>query len=401
MRSRLAVPWIALFFWWVLAAAFGMYPTYSLKFLWGYGTRIHALPFLFAGIAKTPRSVRVIMTFFAVGYMLVLLYCYKFGTIESQRFFVPDTSLGNSNDLALHLLFGACFMLILMRGTLLSYLLFIPAMAVLAYYVLKTASRGAMITLLVVLTILIFLIPRKYWLTFFVATAFSLLAIIPLLPAGTMKRLFTFTNVTTDVQNEQQNVEQHAVYSTRARTQLQKRAITLTLQNPLLGVGTTMFPNAVDELVQSTERRKSSWQVSHNTYLEVSSESGIPGLIFYLWTLGLCLKLNFTIYRSALKASLRDISRQSFCILSATIVYAVGVLFSSIAYDYHLAVLVGFTAANHRAWQALGFGAVNEPTLRHSPPAPASAGSLLHRQPRARDKYEMGSRTAPPGTNNG
>jgi hypothetical protein len=37
----------------------------------------------------------------------------------------------------------------------------------------------------------------------------------------------------------------------------------------------------------------------------------------------------------------------------ASLVYAIGILFSSIAYDYHLPVIVGFTGANYAAWQAV------------------------------------------------
>jgi O-antigen ligase len=125
----------------------------------------------------------------------------------------------------------------------------------------------------------------------------------------------------------------------------------LTIQNPLLGVGPTMFPNALDELVRASENRKSSWQVSHNSYLQVSSESGIPGLVFYAWTVVLCVMLNYRAYREGMRAGATDMSLQSFCLLLATLVYAFGILFSSIAYDYHLAILVGFTAANYRAWK--------------------------------------------------
>ena len=65
-------------------------------------------------------------------------------------------------------------------------------------------------------------------------------------------------------------------------------------------------------------------------------------------------KLNYTAYREAVRSGQTDTSLQSFCLLLATAAYGFGVFFSSIAFDYHLAVIIGFTAANYRAWKQSG-----------------------------------------------
>ena len=351
-RTNFAFPWFALLVWWVIAAAFGMYPTGSLTFMAKYGYRLHVLPLLFVGIAKSGRAVGTLMYFIAGGYALVLFYCYRYGTVEADRFLIPDTILANANDLALHLLFGACFMLILVRR-LPGRILWSAAMPILAYYVLKTGSRGNMLVFLIAVIVAVLIVPNRIRVTILIGAIATASVVIPMLPSGTLNRMLTFTSLSSRLQSyEQLQSEQAAVGSTEARARLQRRSIELTLRNPLLGVGPGMFPNALDELVQRTEKRKSSWQVSHNSYLQVSSEAGIPALICYVWCIALCLKSNYALYRNSLRAGMADVSVQSFCLFMASIVYALGILFCSIAYDYHLSILVGFTAANHARCQA-------------------------------------------------
>jgi O-antigen ligase len=350
--TRFSIPWVGLLVWWAAASVFGLYPSGSLKFLLAYATRIHVLPLMFMAIAKNARAVRVLMYCFASGYVLVLFYCYLYGTIEYDRFIIPDTSLGNGNDLALHLLFGTCFMLIFLRRGVLFRALWLASLPPFAYYVLKTGSRSNMLALVVIFIVCMFILPMRQRVKMAVGAAAVALAVVPLLPRDTLNRLMTFTSITRKVSSYQElDFAKGAVGSTEARSRMNKKAIELTLANPILGVGPTMFSVAMEELVRETEHRKSTWQVSHNSYLEVSSESGIPALIMYVWTIVLCLKLNYRTYKDGIRSGLTDMSLQSLALLLATITYAFGIFFSSIAFDYHLAVIIGFTAANYRAWK--------------------------------------------------
>jgi O-antigen ligase len=207
------------------------------------------------------------------------------------------------------------------------------------------------------------------------AGAIVLLAamVLPLVPASTWNRLLTFTSVDTSTIRTKEDLEyaERAVGSTMARKDLQIKALRLTAYHPLFGVGPKMFADAVDAMVRGETKRKSSWQVSHNSYLQVSAETGIPGFIFYTWTIILCLKLNYRIYKQSLVVpALHDATLQSACLLLSTAAFAFGILFSSIAYDYHLAALVGFTAANYLATRDL----LPKPAVV---PPPARSGARL------------------------
>jgi len=366
LKTPFAFPWIALAGWWCVASLFGIYPRGSLDILTGYLLRIHILPLMFVALAVTVRQVRRLMFFFAFGYVLVVLYCFKFGSFAADRFVIPQTTLANSNDLGLHLLLGAAFMIVFFSygSTRLLAILTLPA---LAYYVLKTGSRSNMLTLVVVTLFSILVIPNRYRFRLVGALVVAAALVIPLMPRSAWNRLTTFTGVDSDdfTTSQEAEYERQAVSSTQARTQLQVRAAVLTVMNPIFGVGVRMFPDAVDRLVRATEGHKSGWQNPHNTYLQVSAETGIPGGILYIWCVTLCLRLNYRCYKqSLLSPKLSEFSLHSFALLLGCVIYAFDIFFCSIAYDYHLAVLIGFTAANHRAFQAA------VASLRPAPAAP-------------------------------
>jgi O-antigen ligase len=174
---------------------------------------------------------------------------------------------------------------------------------------------------------------------------------IPFLPQKTVNRLVSFFYVPAGIETERAaEVLQGAVDSTNARLQLQRRAIALTIEHPLLGVGPLNFEDAVEDMVQREERHKSGWQVAHNGYLQVSAETGLPGAILFTWMIWMCLKTNYRSFRN----SQGEAALISFVIFLASMVYAIGILFCSVAYDFHLSLLVGLTAANFLALQRQG-----------------------------------------------
>jgi O-antigen ligase len=140
---------------------------------------------------------------------------------------------------------------------------------------------------------------------------------------------------------------QNAIDSTNARLQLHKRAIELTLKHPLLGVGPTNFEDAVEDMVQTEEGHRSGWQVAHNGYLQVSAETGLPGLFLFVWIIGMCLVANYRSFRR----SQGEAALIPFVILLGSVVYAVGILFCSVIYDYHLPLLLSLTVASQLAFQ--------------------------------------------------
>ena len=96
-----------------------------------------------------------------------------------------------------------------------------------------------------------------------------------LLPQRIAERFTTFFKASSAAQQE-------AASSAETRKLLFMRSIQLTMQHPVLGVGPGEFMDA--EAIDAQEKgKKALWHFTHNSYTELSSETGIPGLALFLW----------------------------------------------------------------------------------------------------------------------
>ncbi|MGP8243494.1 MAG: O-antigen ligase family protein [Bryobacteraceae bacterium] len=349
-KSPLAKPWMATLVMMCLAAAAGTYPGRSVPFIFQYGVRFHVLPFYVAAIACTTRRVRHLMKWIAGGGVLLLLLCAAFGKVSLEdRFALARTSLSNPNDLAFSVVFAmASLTLLVFARSAAGKLLWFVTFPVCLYYILKTGSRANFVTLVVMGLVAFALSSRGVRALMLLVTPLLLLLVVPFIPHETLHRLTLIVSDPASARVERGL--KSAVDSQAARTELQERAIELTLQHPVLGVGALMFEDAVEQMVRATLGVKSGWQGAHNTYLEISAENGIPALIFYAWSLGLCFVLNYRAYKVCKRdPSMAESLPQSLCLILTTVAFTVGVLFSNNAYDPHVDVLVAMTAANFLA----------------------------------------------------
>jgi len=345
-KSRLAKPWMAMLAMMCLAAVAGQYPGRSVPFILQYGLRFHVLPFYVVAIACTTRRVQYLMKWIAAGSVVLLLMCAAVGQITDERFELARTSLSNPNDLAFSLVFAmASLTLLVYSRSLPGKVLWFVTFPVCIYYILKTGSRANFVTLVIMGVVAFALSSRGVRMAMLVMMPLIVLMVTPFVPQETLHRL------TLIVSNPASARVGHglkgAVDSQAARTELQERAIQLTLHHPLLGVGAQMFTDAVDQMVRASLGIKSGWQGAHNTYLEISAENGIPALIFYVWSLALCLALNYRAYKTCKREpAMAENLPQCVCLVLTTVAFGVGALFSNSGYDPHVDVLIAMTAAN-------------------------------------------------------
>jgi O-antigen ligase len=318
-----------------------------------YGILFHILPFFFLAIALTMCQVRHLMYWMIYASIIVLVVCWHMGQVKDDRFFVPDIpAFANPNDLAFGLLFGCAFALLLAyKRSVVSRLIWVATLPVAIVYTLKTGSRAGFLTLLFLVAVILLLAPRRTKLAVLLLSAL-MGALAPLtVPAATWQRL-TFILLAPNGSEVQDRSLASAADSQAARTELQKRAVQLTIHHPLLGVGPFMFEDAVEDFVQREEGHKSGWQGPHNVYLQVAAENGVPALLFYVASIIFCVKMNYRSYKLLENDQNRQLERmQSFCLLLATLDYAFGILFCNVAYYPYLSLLVAFTAANYLAVQ--------------------------------------------------
>jgi O-antigen ligase len=287
----------------------------------------------------------------AFSTFLVVITCAVFGSLSGDgRFVVPYSNFSffsNSNELALQLVFGIIFLIFpfFERRTpwkLLAFFL-IPAAGM---YTLQTGSRGVLIASIVVGLTLLFLSRNKGKLIG--SMAFIILIALVAAPPEVRQRLMSVTlNPAADATTDE-NV-QSAIASQKQREDIFWQSVDMTLRHPVFGVGPGEF--AAAQFGAVTGRGQwAPWIGTHNSYTQVSSESGFPGLIFYVATICICLRMNYKLYRHcSVREELEEHAGISFCMLLGTILYAVSTVFFHIAYGGFLPAIAGLTTATYLA----------------------------------------------------
>src|SRR5262249_28325282 len=151
-------------------------------------------------------------------------------------------------------------------------------MGVVPFLLVLTGSRGGFIGLLVFVLL-------AYWrkiakLKTVVGIALVATAIVLFVPDLIWRRIGTLRDVDTASTTSLQGDES----STAQRLEIWRVATTITMENPLMGVGLGAYPEAHfdvsrrSEFDQTIHARKDA----HNTYLRLSAELGLVGLGLFL-----------------------------------------------------------------------------------------------------------------------
>lgn len=135
------------------------------------------------------------------------------------------------------------------------------------------------------------------------------------------------------------------VASSTARRYFLIQSLKLTLQHPIFGVGPGQFAGTNWE-VSRAEGIHVGAQPTHNTYTEVSSETGIPGLILFVGTLVICCRSTLRIAKlTENNESLKPLSNAATCIFVSITAFLIGAFFLSLSYSPLVTVALGLAAA--------------------------------------------------------
>ena len=175
-----------------------------------------------------------------------------------------------------------------------------------------------------------------------------------------------------DVQQSAGSLENQAIGSTNQRMLLLQDSIALTLKNPIFGVGPGTFEVGQQQAANSRGVR-AAWRGTHNTYTQVSSEGGIPALVFFIAVIYYSIRDLRRVAR--LNASVADRNRGEASVALRTLEYlwwAHVVLFPfyHIGYSVAIPTLAGLTAALTQA-RAREIQVVQRKAERAAEPAPA------------------------------
>jgi O-antigen ligase len=348
LHHRIGLWWVAFLVWIILASPFSVWKGGSAALLANYVPRAYLCFFYACSFVTTLRRCRQLMYINIAGAAILVATCLAYGgmddTAGEARFRIPQSLFfANANDLALALLLGiAGFLFLFYRPGIVSRLAGAAGVVLCSLYLFKTGSRGGLVAAAAMLA-LIFILSRSKWKV--AAVALPVLGLVlAVSPTAGFHRLSLVIN-DPKTSPYQSSSDWSSVDSQVQRQEVFKKSLYYTIAHPLLGVGPDQFAVAVDQETERTGQHV-AWLGTHNAYTQVSSECGVPALIFYVAVIGLCLRTNFRRHRQTRDIpALRDAAGLSLCLLAGTLVYAVSALFFHIAYSAHLPLLAGATAA--------------------------------------------------------
>ena len=342
LKSRTGLLWLIFLLFAILAIPFSYWPGGSASMIWGYFWRSYIVFFWLCAFALNYAQCRIVIAANLVSAFLLLIDCALFGAMnEGGRLGIPGSFVFvNSNDLALQLLLNiGFFTYMVMQPRWVMRLAGAAGMAASLFYMLKTASRGGLLACIVFVAILIlFSRQRLIWM---VAAIPALVIGLALMPSATLHR-FTLVLVNPEAA-DMTDQDQGSIESQIERTQLMKTALRYTFTHPLFGVGPGEFMDAV-WTDQHREGKHPPALGTHNTYLEVSSECGLPAFFCYVAVVLGCIGINYRIYRRTQGyRELADAGRMAFCLFAASAGFAVNIFFHHLAYSGYLPLLAGIT----------------------------------------------------------
>jgi O-antigen ligase len=292
--------------------------------------------FMAAFIRTIPDCFRVMFTVaLAMATIGILSLVVGGGKIGSTRLGLgggTDT-LADANFLCLYILIGLPFLWLsaslktgFKKALLLS--LMVPMLAGAA----RTGSRSGLLTLAAgLLLFLVFASLKQRLVIITSGVAFLILALF-FLPQRIRERFTTYFEA-----NSAQSLE--AAQSAEFREQLLIRGLELTAEHPFFGVGPGEFMDA--EGAEAKEKnQRGVWHYTHNSYTQLSSETGITGLVLFVIAL-------FGAYRglSPIRNKYPDarVRRAALFTQMAVLMTAVGAFFLSIAYGGVITVIIAIS----------------------------------------------------------
>lgn len=241
----------------------------------------------------------------------------------------------NPNDFAINIAinFPLCLAFFFWSKGVLKKLLWAIALLFLMYGVIATYSRSGLIAMVICSMICVWEFgikgkrPQIIVAAILIVMAGGVLAVTNPKYVARVSTLFEGG----DVENSGDNG------SLDARRELLMESIRVTLQHPIFGVG----PGNFQAITQS-------WHVTHNTYTELSSETGLPGLGLFLAILFLTFRSLKGIRKSAAHKADPQIQLFTSALKAGSSAYVVGACFASTSYSLFPYFMVAYVSALYK-----------------------------------------------------
>jgi O-antigen ligase len=347
-RSKTTVWFLALNAWVCVCFPFSRWRGGSLPYL-VTSLESFLVYLLIVQLVRTGKDWRGVAKWYAVGVLAAGILSIFFGQSVEGRVAVMAGSLADPNEFALRLVLGLPFWWYLASqsgpvGKLVCFGLTTPIFVSFA----RAGSRSALLALIVLFGMMFLFVNLKQKALMCAVAVVAIVAGVALLPAYLKVRFTTLfmKHDATQLTLEERSRLGGDIGSSEAREMLLWQAIGMTRERPIVGVGPGVFGD-----VAWNERKESSGVgggllVSHNTYTQFSSETGIPGFLCFVGTLLLSIRYALSDYRRNRERN-PAIARSSLYMFVCLIGLAAGIFFLSVGYGMLLAVLFGLATSLH------------------------------------------------------
>ena len=364
-RASPAWYWTAYMLWMGLAVPFSTWRGDSLRVFGSYVTHEYIVLLVIAGLAVTWRDCEALMRIIAWGGIISAISAAFFQSSDSQgRLALGFGTVANANDLACHLLLVLPFVLwLVFRSSWPIVRIFgLGGVGLGVFTILHTGSRGGAVALLAAIVFFLYRGTFRQRIAFLGLCPIIVAALAVAVPSKLVFRLQSYSRG-----------DAGAVESADARRNLLENSIKYTVQHPVFGVGPGQFPNYEGQN-NLLHHGHGLWQGTHNTFTQVSSECGIPGLFFFVAGMVSTYRLLSATYRKARqRPDCPDIRNATFCIMMGMIGFGVAMTFLNFAYFFYQPALGGLAIAFSSAAEREFASRVPAP----QPPMAASFGRAV------------------------
>lgn len=375
--------------WFLLVSVFSTHKGGSVTIISDHWMRSYLCFVLVLAICSRASFIRQVINTLAWSVFVAALLALIFGEAPNGRIQLPRGIWSGPNELAGAMVVGILYWIfILSDSTVATWrrVWSVVAMVPIGLVLMKTGSRGGLATLAVSFGLMFirFSLARKVLVI--VIGAMVLVDAYVFIPQDLRERYTTFFQ--SDDGGREVGLD-GATESTASRLYLLERSIEITLRNPLFGVGPGQFAPQEDAAARSEGKPKGSWLGTHNTYTQVSSETGIPGLMLFVGILVTALRSTWWIQRNAHRLGVARglaVRNSGMALQSVLIAYFVMFCFEHAAYLPLWPTLIGLIAALHNSLQIelsllpRAPAAVTEP--HPTPPVAPIAAPRTPRSPR-------------------
>ena len=298
-------------------------------------------------LVRTRKDWEKVASGYAYATLAASLMSFFIGVAVEGRIALPGGSLGDPNAFAMFMVVGLPFWwLKASRAEGFKKVLFLVCTLPIYPAFARAGSRSGMLAMGVLLLATFFFANGSRKILIAMLAVVGVVAAAALLPSYLRERYLTFFVNDANASVATRERLGADIQSSEGRRELLFQSIRMTFQHPVFGVGPGVFYIVGFEQRKAQSGHGGQAYVTHNTYTQISSETGFPGFILFLSTVVLCFRYTLNDYRKLVKVDF-EFSRYGRYMVSSMAALSLGIFFLSVGYTYLLSIVFALALSLH------------------------------------------------------